>query len=181
MGRGLGAGLGGIDRIRLSRDERGMKPILDIGCSGWAGSRGARLLLSFSVNSSSGAPSQYKQVLAQFMMGGLDDARRRLAQGGLGIVLAPGPGVAEPESRQQAKPRRFRAAIMDGDPDEHILRPLLGVFHEHVKVAVVVEDAGVEQFVLELFPRPLLGSSRSGPCRETPFGDICRGTSCRSG
>ena len=37
--------------------------------------------------------------LAQFMVGGLDDAWRDLTQGRLAIVLAPGPIVAEPESR----------------------------------------------------------------------------------
>ena len=43
---------------------------------------------------------------------------------------------------------------MHGDADEHVFRAVLRVFHEHVEVAVIVEYAGIEQFVLELFPRP---------------------------
>ncbi len=42
---------------------------------------------------------------------------------------------------------------MHGHADEHVFRAFLGVLHEHVKVAVGVKDAGVEQFVLELFAR----------------------------
>src|SRR6266403_1713566 len=51
------------------------------------------------------------------------------------------------------KPGRFTPAIVHGDTDEHVFRALLGVFDKNVKVAVVVKYAGVEQLVLELFPR----------------------------
>jgi hypothetical protein len=37
--------------------------------------------------------------------------------------------------------------------DEDVFWALLGVFHEHVKIPVVVEDAWIKQLVLELFPR----------------------------
>ncbi len=42
---------------------------------------------------------------------------------------------------------------MHGDADEDVFRALLRVLHEHVKVPVVVKDAGIEQLVLKLFPR----------------------------
>ena len=42
---------------------------------------------------------------------------------------------------------------MHGDPDEDVFRALLRVLHKHIKVPVVAEDAGIEQFVLKLFPR----------------------------
>ena len=45
--------------------------------------------------------------------------------------------------------RRFRPAIVDADLDQDVLGRLLGVFHEHVEVTVLVEDAGIEQFILE--------------------------------
>ena len=44
--------------------------------------------------------------------------------------------------------RRFGAAIVHGDLIEDVFGRFLGVFHEHVEVPVLVEDAGVEQFVL---------------------------------
>ena len=92
-------------------------------------------------------------VLAQLMVCGLNGARPRFAQRRLAIVLAPRPGVAEPQCRQDPQPGRFRPAIVHGDPDEDVFRAFLGVFDKHVKVAVVVKYAGVEQLVLELFPR----------------------------
>ena len=48
--------------------------------------------------------------------------------------------------------RRFRAAIVDADLHQDVLGRFLGVFHEHVEVTVLVEDAGVDQFVLEFLP-----------------------------
>jgi hypothetical protein len=36
--------------------------------------------------------------------------------------------------------------------DEDVFRARLGVFHEYVEIPVVVEDAGIEQLVLELVP-----------------------------
>ena len=88
------------------------------------------------------------------MVGGLNGARPRLPQRRLSIVLSPRPGVPEPQRRQQPKPGRFRPAIVNGDADEHVFRAFLGVLHEHVKVPVVVKHARIEQFVLELLPRP---------------------------
>ena len=87
------------------------------------------------------------------MVCGLNDARSHLAQRRLRLIRVPGPGIAEPERRQDTKPGRFRPAIVHGDADEDVFRALLRVFHEHVEVPVVVEGAGIEQLVLELVPR----------------------------
>ena len=43
---------------------------------------------------------------------------------------------------------RVRAAVVDRQPEEQVLGIGLGVLDEDVEVAVVVEDAGVEQLVL---------------------------------
>src|SRR5271166_3631040 len=51
------------------------------------------------------------------------------------------------------KLRRFRSAVVHRNLDQHIFRIGLGVFHKHVEISIVIEDAGVEQFVLHLFPR----------------------------
>src|SRR5258705_12902052 len=65
---------------------------------------------------------------------------------------APRPGVAKPKRRKHVQRGRLRSAVLDGDPDQHILRGSFGVLDEHVEITVVVEDAGVEQFVLEFLP-----------------------------
>ena len=47
---------------------------------------------------------------------------------------------------------RCRAAVMNGDLDQDVVGRLLGVFDEHVEVAIFVEYAGVEQLVLKFLP-----------------------------
>ncbi len=44
----------------------------------------------------------------------------------------------------------FRPPVDRGDLHEKIFRPAFGIFHEHVEVPIVIEDAGVQQFVLHL-------------------------------
>ena len=74
------------------------------------------------------------------------------------VVPAPRPAVAEPERRQHVDLRGFRTAIVDADLNQDVLGRFLGVFHEHVEVTVLVEDAGVDQFVLEfLAAAPAIG------------------------
>ena len=70
-----------------------------------------------------------------------------------GGVLAPRPRVAEPQRRQQMQTCRLRTAVVHGATDQDVIRAGLGVLEEHVVVAIVIEHAGVEQFVLELFAR----------------------------
>ncbi len=77
--------------------------------------------------------------------------RRRLQQR-LGAAAGPRPGVAEPQRRQHVKVRGLRATVADGDADQHVLGCRLRILDEHVEVAVAVEHAGVEQFVLGLVP-----------------------------
>jgi hypothetical protein len=50
--------------------------------------------------------------------------------------------------RQELDRRRLRTAVVDGDADGHVLGRRLRVLHEHVEVAVVVEDAGIEELEL---------------------------------
>src|SRR6516165_11048034 len=64
------------------------------------------------------------------------------------FLATPRPGIAKPEGWQHMDLGRLRPPVADRDPDQDVLRASLGVFDEDVKVAVLVEDAGVEQFVL---------------------------------
>ena len=49
---------------------------------------------------------------------------------------------------------RLGAAIVDRELDEDVLRRFLGILDEDVEVAVLVEDSGVDQLVLELVLAP---------------------------
>src|SRR6266496_4975930 len=46
----------------------------------------------------------------------------------------------------------LRPSIANSDLDQEILRSVLGVLHEYVKVAITLEDAGVEQLILHVAP-----------------------------
>ena len=60
------------------------------------------------------------------------------------------PVVAEPQGRQHVQLGRRRPPVDRGDLHQDVLRATLGVLHEDVEVAVVLEDARVEQLVLHL-------------------------------
>ena len=97
-------------------------------------------------------------ALAQLGIDCLDDALRRALSTccsvGLSAIAMPGPLVAEPERRQDVQLGRLRAAVVDGDLDQDVFGRLLGVLDEDVEVAILVEHAGVEQFILELVAAP---------------------------
>ena len=63
---------------------------------------------------------------------------------------SPRPGVAEPHRRQQAQIGCFRATVGYRDFDQDVFGVCLGIFHEDIKVAIVVEYSGIEQFELRL-------------------------------
>jgi hypothetical protein len=64
------------------------------------------------------------------------------------VVAVPGPGVAEPERRQEMDRRFLRPGVDDLNADEQFLHVGLGVLHGHVEAAVAVEDPGVGEFEL---------------------------------
>src|SRR5574337_1546697 len=64
------------------------------------------------------------------------------------FIVAPGPGVAEPERRQQVQPSAIRPAIDHTDPDEDVFCARFGVFNKDVKVTILIEDTRVQQFIL---------------------------------
>ena len=67
-------------------------------------------------------------------------------------AAAPGPGVAEPERRQHVQCRGVRTVIRHDKTYQRVVRGILGVFREHVEVAVVVKHARVGQFKLRIVP-----------------------------
>ena len=111
------------------------------------------MLVSFSVNSSVGPFSACrKRRPSSGWDASIRPERTCRRPGG---ARAPGPGVAEPDRGQQVEGRRVRSPIVHRDADQDVLGRGLGVLHDHVEVAVLVEHAGVEQLVLHLVPPPI--------------------------
>ena len=107
---------------------------------------------------------------------GLRSATRRAPGGGatragdrgLDDVVAPRPGVAEPQRRQQVQRRGVGAAVVRGDAHQDVVVRGLRVLDDHVEVAVVVEDPGVEQLVLVVLLAAAAVLVRRGPRTGTP-------------
>ena len=62
------------------------------------------------------------------------------------------PVVPEPERRQEMQFRRVRSPVGCRDPHQDVFRTGFGILDEYVEVSVVMEDAGVEEFILHLVP-----------------------------
>ena len=75
-------------------------------------------------------------------------------QGRFGGTLVPRPGVAEPQVRQHVQGGRVRPGVGHPDFHEKVMRVRLCVHDVDHPVAVVVEHAGVEQFVLGIVESP---------------------------
>src|SRR5438445_6483856 len=71
-------------------------------------------------------------------------------------AAAPGPGVAEPERRQRVQRRGVRTVIGHGETNQRVVRGILGVFREHVEVAVAIKHSRVSQFRLRTVPATAL-------------------------
>ncbi len=79
VGRGLGPHLGGIHRLALSRDDVIVERILDVGRSIGLAPETLRIALILGEQQLRSSIA-IQPVLAQFMVGGLNDARRCLPQ-----------------------------------------------------------------------------------------------------
>jgi hypothetical protein len=69
---------------------------------------------------------------------------RHLSQGRFRLVRPPSPSVSEPQGRQHMQAGSLRPAIVQVDLDQDIGRRRLRVFHEHVKIAIVIEDPSIK-------------------------------------
>src|SRR5581483_12127384 len=88
-------------------------------------------------------------VVAQAGMHNLYSSLRHLVKCRFGFVFVPRPGVAEPERWKQMELCRFRTSVMHRDSDEQIFWICFGVLDKYVEVAIIVENSGIEQFILE--------------------------------
>ena len=67
-----------------------------------------------------------------------------------GSIPVPRPRIPAPDHGQHVQSGRLRAAVTNGDSNENIFRRCLAELDEHVEIAIVIEDARIEQLVLEL-------------------------------
>src|SRR5208283_2637215 len=82
---------------------------------------------------------------------------RGLADNGTPQILAPGPGIPEPQGWQEMQRRQFRPAIDRRYFYKDIFDITLRVFHEDIEITVSLKNAGVQQFKLWcVAPPPLI-------------------------
>ena len=157
VGRGLRARLPGVHGLLLAQYHAVVDPILDV--RGPVGdpedALGVGLVLGEQERD---IPVAVQEELAQFgMIRGDASAGRepfRLPERRPIAAHQPGPQVAKPERRQDMKSGRLGAAIVDRELDEDVLGRFLRILDEHVEVAVLVEDPGIDQLILELASAP---------------------------
>src|SRR5215472_6827167 len=68
-------------------------------------------------------------------------------------TLSRGPNISEPERRKQIERSGLGPAIENRDSNQDVFRSLLGVFHQHIEIAILFKDASIDQLVLKFVPR----------------------------
>ena len=118
--------------------------------------------VSFSVKSSSACAFALQRVVAELGMRSLNFAPIDLVQHGLLFAFLPGPGVPKPQCREHMNRAASGPRLWTEIRIERVFRIGLGIFHKDIEISVLIENAGVEKFVLDLFARaPPLVSTRS--------------------
>mmetsp|Transcript_44993 Transcript_44993/g.104938 ORF Transcript_44993/g.104938 Transcript_44993/m.104938 type:complete len:285 (+) Transcript_44993:1202-2056(+) len=74
---------------------------------------------------------------------------RRIGHGGLEAIFLPGPGVSEPSLGEQVQLCLLTPAVVGRDLHQRVIHVRLRVLHHYVEVFVLIQDARVEQFVLQ--------------------------------
>src|SRR5215467_1952260 len=68
-------------------------------------------------------------------------------------ALQPRPSIAKPDSGKKPQGSGLRAPVVCGNSDENVVHFGLGVFDEHVEVAVLFKSSAVEQFIFRILFR----------------------------
>ena len=137
-----------IDGVFLAMDNVVVDAVLDIMSAIGNAEDALRVGLVFREEERR-RPFAVKVAFAQFRMDRFDRVADALQARPVGDV-APRPLIAEPQRRQDVQFRCLRTTIVDGDLNQDVFGRVLGVFDEHVEIPILVEDAGVEQLILEL-------------------------------
>ena len=180
----LGPLLRGVHCLCLAVDNVVVDAVLDVGAVVGDSEETLRVGVVFREQQRH-VPCTVEPAVAQSGIAGLHDAHPRGASDLLqprpvGLAL-PGPLVAVPQRRQDMHLRRFWTAVVNGDLDQDILRGGFGVLDEHVKVAILIEHAGIDQLILEVLPAQAAIGLDQVRRMGRPPADTYRGTSCRNG
>ena len=124
---GLRALLLGIDRLPATVDDTEVDAVLDEGrpVGGLEETLGVGLVLG---EEERGRAFTGEVPRTELGVRGRDHPRARLPQHGAHRVAAPRPRVADPHRRQHVERGRLRAAVLNGDLDEEVLRKLDQIF-----------------------------------------------------
>ena len=146
--------------------------------------RRAPVFVSFSVKSNSrraldSAASRVPRSACVELDG--RPCRRSAAAPGARMSRVPTTTCCETRrSAAHAAVRDVRPRLTDRDADQDVVGRRLRVLDEDIEVAVVVEDAGVDQLELRILACRGGGSPRRAARTGTPPADTCRDTSCTS-
>ena len=150
-GRRLGAGLRRVHGALLACDHEAVERVLHVRRRIGRAPQPCGVRVVLGEQQLRGAVAR-QGVVAKLGMEGRHRSAG-FAQERFRVLVSPRPGVPEPQRRQEVQPGGLGAPVVDRHPDQDVVRTRLGVFHEHVEVAVVVEDPRVDQLVLEVLPR----------------------------
>ncbi len=155
VGCGLGAGVPGIHRFMAALHDEVVDPVLHVRCGIGHAEEAFIVRHVFREERLTGRVAMQPEF-PDLRVCGLEHqalvVRARDPDVWLRRARIPRPGVPEPERGEHVQGRCLGAAIGGADPDQDVLRRVLRVFHEHVEVAVVVEDSGIEKLVLRIVP-----------------------------
>ena len=88
---------------------------------------------------------------------------------------SPGPSVAKPERRQKMQRGRVLAAVRHGKTNQDVAGRTFGIFDHHVEVAVLIENARVQELIFKILaPAPPILSHQIciGKCNLRIFVEI---------
>src|SRR5690348_13621680 len=90
----------------------------------------------------------------KLLMRGVDRSILRASKCRPRSILFPRPGVPKPQRRKNMKFRCFGTTIVNGNLDQKVFGVGFCIFYEHVEIAVVIEDSGIEQLILKVLACP---------------------------
>lgn len=160
----LGSGLGRVDSVLLLVDNVSVESVLgvfrlvllvlapdglEVGVV--VGEEELRVNI-FSETTNVGRRRALEVALAELLVVGLASKLANLLALRLGVVVTPGPGVAEPDVRDDVQLSSLRATVVGCHTEQKLIRVirLFGSLDEDIPVLVVLESVGVDQVVLAL-------------------------------